>query len=114
MLILDTAVSDLLTIKPLTLRDPLLAVASAEREALLTKRKKPGVLLSLAQAYRSAGQLEKAHAVAFEGLALLPQVAAGTPMPRARKLLESEAETKGARDELKSTARPRHMSIADR
>jgi tetratricopeptide (TPR) repeat protein len=94
VLILDTAVSDLLNVKPLTLQDPFLAVASAEREALLTKRQKPGVLLSLAQAYRSAGQLEKARAVAYEGLALLPPVAAGTPMPRARKLLEAEAETK--------------------
>ena len=94
VLILDTAVSDLLNAKPLTLRDPLLAVASAEREAFLTKRQKPGVLLSLAQAYRSAGQLEKARAFAYEGLALLPLVAAGTPMPRARKLMEAEAETK--------------------
>ena len=96
VLILDTAVPDLLTVKPLTLRDPLLAVAFAEREALLTKRKKPDALLSLAQAYRSAGQLEKAHAVACEGLALLPPVASGSPMPRARKLLELEAETRHA------------------
>jgi hypothetical protein len=94
VLILDTAIPDLLNVKPLSLRDPTLTVASAERLALLTKRKKPGVLLSLAQAYRSAGQIEKARAAAAEGLALLPTVSAGTPMMRTRKLLQLEAEEK--------------------
>ena len=74
ILILDDELSNLLTVKPLTLREPLLAIACAEHEALLTKRKQPRVLLSVAQAYRSAGQIEKASAAASEGLALLPAV----------------------------------------
>jgi tetratricopeptide (TPR) repeat protein len=96
VLILDSEVAALLNVKPLTLRSPSLAIACAEREALMTKRKKPGVLLSVAQAYRFAGQPEKARAVANEGLALLPAVTAGTPKPRTRKLLELETETKRA------------------
>ena len=90
LLILDSEVSALLNVEPLTLREPSLAIACAEREALLTKRRKPGVLLSVAQAYRSAGQPEKARAAASEGLALLPAATAGTPVPRIRKLLELE------------------------
>jgi len=94
ILILDDELSNLLTVKPLTLREPLLAIACAEHEALLTQRKKPRVLLSLAQAYRSAGQIEEASAAASEGLALLPAVNAGGPMTRTRKLLRLEAEAK--------------------
>jgi hypothetical protein len=58
------------------------------------KRKQSGVLLFLAQAYRFAGQTEQACAAANEALALLPTVSAGAPMPRTRKLLELETETK--------------------
>jgi eukaryotic-like serine/threonine-protein kinase len=94
ILILDDELANLLTVKPLTLRDPRLAIACAEHEALLTKRKKPHVLLSVAQAYRSAGQIEQASAAAGEGLALLPAESAGTPTTRTRKLLQLEAETK--------------------
>ncbi len=94
ILILDDELANLLIVMPLTLRDPELAIASAEREALLTKRKKPGVLLSLAEAYRSAGQVEKSRSAASEGLTLLPAVNAGGAMTRTRKLLELEAEAK--------------------
>jgi hypothetical protein len=94
VLILDMEVAALLSVKPLTLRDPALAIASAEHEALLTRRKEPRVLLSVAQAYRSAGQTEKAHAAAEEGLALFPSVAAGTPIPRTSKLLDFETGPK--------------------
>src|SRR6185437_11577291 len=87
---IDYEVAALLTVKPLTLRDPKLAIESAEREAALTRRREPGVLLSVAQAYRSAGQIEHARATANEGLALLPPVRPGTPISRTRKLLESE------------------------
>ena len=38
----------------------------------------------------------KARAVADEGLALFPPASAGTSVPRTRKLLELEAEPKGA------------------
>ena len=94
ILILDDELANLLTVKPLSLRDPQLAIACAEHEALLTKRKQPRVLLSVAQAYRSAGQIEKASAAASEGLALLPAVNAGAAMTRTRKLLQLEAEEK--------------------
>ena len=93
VLILDSEVAALLNVKPLTLRNPSLAITCAERDALMTKRKKPGVLLSLAQAYRLAGQIEKARAAANEGLALLPAVIAGAPLPRTRRLLQLEAAT---------------------
>ena len=96
VLILDNEVAALLTVKPLTLRDPQLAIACAEHEALLTKRKQAGVLLSVARAYRFAGQMQQARAASNEGLALLPAVSAGVPMPRTRKLLELETETKRA------------------
>lgn len=96
VLILDNEVAGLLNVKPLTLRDPSLAIACAEREALLTKRKEPSVLLFVAQAYRFAGQMEQARAAANEGLALIPAVSAGAQLPRTRKLLELEAEAKHA------------------
>jgi len=40
--------------------------------------------------------MEQSRAAAKEGLALLPVVSAGTPLPRTRKLLELEAEAKHA------------------
>jgi tetratricopeptide (TPR) repeat protein/predicted Ser/Thr protein kinase len=92
-LVLDFEVAGLLTVKPTALRDPNLAIASAEQEARLTRRKQPGVLLFLAQAYHSAGQIERARVTASEGLALLPPVTAGAPIPRTRRLLEMETET---------------------
>ncbi|HMI52309.1 MAG TPA: serine/threonine-protein kinase [Candidatus Saccharimonadales bacterium] len=92
ILILDSEVAALLNARPLALRDTSLAIACAEREALLTKRKKPNVLLSVAQAYRFAGQMELARAAANEGLALIPAASAGVPLPRTRKLLELEAQ----------------------
>ena len=91
---LDFAVAALLTVKPATLRDPKLAIVCAEREALLTKRKQPSALLSVAQAYRSAGLNKQARTAAKEGLALLPFVSASAPIPRTRKLLELETEAK--------------------
>lgn len=91
---LDFAVAALLTVKPATLRDPKLAIVCAEREALLTKRKQPSALLSVAQAYRSAGLNKQARTAAHEGLALLPLVSASAPIPRTRKLLELETEAK--------------------
>jgi tetratricopeptide (TPR) repeat protein/predicted Ser/Thr protein kinase len=94
VLMLDFAVAALLTVKPATLRDPKLAIVCAEREALLTKRKQPSALLSVAQAYRSAGLNKQARTAAHEGLALLPFVSASAPIPRTRKLLELEAEAK--------------------
>jgi tetratricopeptide (TPR) repeat protein len=51
-----------------------------------------GRLVFLGQAYRSAGQIERARAAANEGLALLPALEAGAPMTRTRKLLQLEAD----------------------
>jgi len=53
----------------------------------------PTKLLTLAQAYRAAGQIEKSRAVAREGLALLPPQQPGSVKPRIRKLLEILAQT---------------------
>jgi hypothetical protein len=92
-LVLDFEVAALLTVKPPALRDPKLAIASAQQEALLTRRRQPGVLLFLAQAYHAAGQIEAARATASEGLALPPPVTVGAPVSRTRRLLEMEAET---------------------
>jgi serine/threonine protein kinase len=96
VLILDDEVAALLTVKPVTLRDPTSTIAGAEREAALTRRKEPGVLLSVAQAYRFAGQIDKARAVANEGLALYPALQPGAPVARTRRLLELIAQAKPA------------------
>jgi tetratricopeptide (TPR) repeat protein/predicted Ser/Thr protein kinase len=89
--VLDEYVAALLQAEPVSLRNPQLAVAAEEREVLLTKRQDPAALLWLAQAYQAAGQPERAHAAASEGLARLPQ-APGFAAPRSRtgRLLESE------------------------
>jgi eukaryotic-like serine/threonine-protein kinase len=93
ILILDMEIDALLTARPTTLREPKLAVEAAEHEALLTRRQQPGVLLSLAEAYRSAGQIERAHATAREGLALLPPAPpSGASPSRSRTLLELQQD----------------------
>jgi tetratricopeptide (TPR) repeat protein len=92
----DFEVAAILTVEPKKLRDPKLAIACAEREALLTQRKQPRVLLSLAQAYHAAGQIKRAREAASEGLALLPPASPGTQMSRTRKLLELEAKPSAA------------------
>jgi hypothetical protein len=51
------------------------------------------MLLTLAQAYRASGQIEKSRATAKEGLASLPAVQPGSVKPRIRKLLEIQAQT---------------------
>jgi hypothetical protein len=56
-------------------------------------RKTPDWPLSLVQAYRSAGEIEKGRAAANEGLALLPTLQPGATKPRIRKLLELEARS---------------------
>ncbi|HEY2399939.1 MAG TPA: protein kinase, partial [Steroidobacteraceae bacterium] len=57
----DYEIAALLTVKPTTLRDPQVAIACAEREVFLTRRKQPSALLSLALAYHSAGEMERAR-----------------------------------------------------
>ena len=93
-MILDLTVTAAILAEPPSLKDPALAISLAERGVALSHRKTAAWLLSLAQAYRTAGQLEKSHAAAQEGLALLPAHRAGTAKPRIRKLLEFEAQAK--------------------
>ncbi len=89
---LDCASSALLMALPARLRNPELAIQFVERMVSQTHRQKPFYLLSLAQAYRAAGQLEKARATAREGLALLPRLKPVVPRTRLRILLEAELE----------------------
>jgi len=81
-----------LTVQPAALRDPRLAVSCAEREAARSRAKTPSRLLTLAQAYRASGQIERSRAAAREGLALLPNPAPGSPKSNVRKLLEKASE----------------------
>jgi hypothetical protein len=93
VLVLDQEVAGLLSVKPVALRDLHLAIMVAEHEASLTNRQEPGVLLLLAQAYRLAGQLDRARAVALEGLALLATNSGEqAPLTRTRRLLELEIQ----------------------
>jgi hypothetical protein len=69
-----------------------LAVACAERTVALSHRQLPSYLLTLAQAYRASGQIEKARATANEGLALLPALQPGSVKPKIRKLLEIQTQ----------------------
>jgi hypothetical protein len=50
------------------------------------------MLLTLAQAYRATGQIEKSRATAKEGLALLAPLQPGSPKPHLRKLLEIQTQ----------------------
>jgi tetratricopeptide (TPR) repeat protein len=94
-LTLDLAVSSTLSAEPPSLRDPKAAVVWAERGVALSHRRTPEWLLLLAQAYHTAGEIEKGRLAAAEGLALLPTLQSGATKPRIRKLLEMEARKSG-------------------
>ncbi len=83
---LDQVATGLTMVMPVGLRDPGLAVECSERIVEMSHRRKPGFLLTLALAYRAAGQPAKARAAAKEGLSLLP---AAVPS-RVRKQLQAE------------------------
>ena len=87
---LDAVATGLITVKPPRLRDPQFAAECAERMVEMSHHRKPGYLLTLARAYRAAGQPEKARAAAREGLALLPASTADTVPFRIRKQLQAE------------------------
>ena len=87
---LDAVATGLTVVIPARLRDPQLAVESAERMVEMSHHRKPGFLLTLARAYRAAGQPQKAQAAAKEGLALLPAATAATAPSRVRKQLQAE------------------------
>ena len=77
----------LITAEPPELREPALAVNYAQRIVDSTSHRNPEFLLTLAKAYRAAGQSSKARAAAKEGLLLLPPETSATVMSRVRKLL---------------------------
>jgi serine/threonine protein kinase len=85
-------VNGLITVEPLQLREPALAVKYAERIVDASSHRNPEFLLTLAQTYRVAGQLSKARAAAKEGLALLPPENSATVMSRVRKLLHVQID----------------------
>lgn len=86
--VLDHAANAFLKVEPASLKDPQFALTCAEREIALSHGKSPSMLLTLAQAYRATGQMEKSAAAAQEGLALLPAVRPGNVKPNIRKLIE--------------------------
>jgi tetratricopeptide (TPR) repeat protein len=88
---LDAVATGLIIVVPPELRDPQLAVECAERMADMSHHQKPGFLLTLARAYRAAGQPEKARATAQNGLALLPAATHATVPSRIRKQLQAES-----------------------
>jgi tetratricopeptide (TPR) repeat protein len=92
-MILDQAAIDFATVKPASLGNPELAVSCAEREVAANHRKTPSMLLTLAQAYRAAGQTAKSRATASEALALLPTLQPGSVKPNMYKLLEAQAQS---------------------
>jgi tetratricopeptide (TPR) repeat protein len=87
---LDAVATGLTIVEPKELRDPTLAVECAERMVESSHHQKPGFLLTLAHAYRAAGQPEKARTAAKEGLGLLPSLTADTVPSRIRKKLQAE------------------------
>ncbi len=86
------AATGLITVEPVELREPDLAVKYAERIVKASSHHNPEFLLTLAEAYRSAGQSAKAQAAAKEGLSLLPPETSKTAMSRVRKLLHSQID----------------------
>jgi tetratricopeptide (TPR) repeat protein len=88
---LDSAATGLLMVEPEELRDSRLAVELAERAVEKSHRQKAGYLLTLARAYRAAGQADKASLTAKEGLALLPPDGPNTVPCRIRKQLQAAA-----------------------
>lgn len=96
-MILELAVSALLRAEPEWLRDPSLALATAQQGAALTHHRTPQWLLYLAEAYRQNGRMGDARAAAVEGLALLPPLVPNAPKSRIRKLLERLANGEDAK-----------------
>jgi len=89
---LDLATAARMNVLPKSLQDTALNVRDAEHMVALTQRKKAGYLITLAEAYRADGQKAKSIAVAKEGLALLPAVPPGVPIPRSQKVLADLAK----------------------
>jgi len=86
------AANGLITVEPVELREPDLAVKYAERIVEASSRRNPEFLLTLAEAYRAAGQSAKARAAAKDGLSLLPPETSVTVVSRVRKLLHTQID----------------------
>jgi tetratricopeptide (TPR) repeat protein len=93
-MVLDQTANAFLLAEPASLRNAQFAVSCAEREVAMSRGKIPFRLLTLAQAYRASGQIEKSRATAMDGLALLPALQPGSAKPNIRKLLENEVQTR--------------------
>jgi tetratricopeptide (TPR) repeat protein/predicted Ser/Thr protein kinase len=93
-MVLDQAANAFLTVVPASLRNPQFAVACAERAVAMSHGKTPSRMLTLAQAYRASGQIDKCRTAAKEGLALLPALPPGSVKPNIRKRLEKEAQSR--------------------
>jgi tetratricopeptide (TPR) repeat protein len=93
-LILDQAANAFLWAEPAALRNPPFAVSCAERELAMSRGRTPSRLLTLAEAYRAAGQIAKSRAAAKEGLALLPVLQPDSAKPNIRKQLENDAQSR--------------------
>ncbi len=87
---LDAVATGLTIVLPVQFRNPQLAVQCAERMVQMSHHRKPGFLLTLARAYHAAGQPEKAHAAAREGLSLLSAATPAAIPFRIRKQLQAE------------------------
>jgi hypothetical protein len=90
-MILDQSADDFIRVQPASLRDPQLAIRCAERAVAFSRGQNPAELLTLAEAYRASGQIDRSHTTAKQGLLLLPPMQPGSAKPRIRKLLEKEA-----------------------
>ena len=79
-------------VEPAELREPGVAVKYAEQIVEMSSHRNPEFMLTLANAYRAAGQPTKARAAAKEDLALLPPETSTTVMSRVRKLLHAHID----------------------
>lgn len=87
---LDIEAQDRLQAEPSFARDPNIALRDAKRAVELTHHKIPGMLLTLAMAYRANDQLDRSRATAREGLGLLPQRPPHAALTNMRRLLEKQ------------------------
>jgi hypothetical protein len=87
--VLDEISTGLLRIQPQSLRDPQADIQYARRAVELNGQK-PLYRLTLAQAYRAAGEVDQAREAARIGLSLIAPARPGEGPTRTRRLLEAE------------------------
>ena len=84
------AANGLITVEPISSREPGLAVKYAERIVEGSSYRNPEFILTLAEAYRADGQPTSARSTARMGLKLLPPETSTTVMSRVRKQLKAQ------------------------